>query len=75
MLQSSTLPISVGTANTVPPLALISFSTSANACALLALITTLAPSAANNFAAAAPTPELPPVITTTFPFLKTYKTL
>ena len=64
---SSGLEISVDNASTSPPACLISSAISSNAAALLAVITTDAPSAANNFAVAAPTPELPPVMTATFP--------
>ena len=62
------MEISVETAYTSPPAAVISSATSFNAASLRAVITTVAPSAANSFAVAAPTPELPPVITAIFPF-------
>ena len=64
---SSGFDISVETAKTSPPAALISSATFSSAVSLLAVITTVAPSFANNFAVAAPTPELPPVITATLP--------
>ena len=60
--------ISVETAKTSPPAALISSATFSSAASLLAVITTVAPSFANIFAVASPTPELPPVIIATLPF-------
>ena len=65
---SSGLEISVATARTLPPFSSISLATSCRAASRRAVITTVAPSAANSLAVAAPTPELPPVITATLSF-------
>ena len=66
-LQSPSLEMSVGTVSTFPPAALIFSATSSSAFCRLALMTTFAPSLANKIAAAAPTPELPPVMTAVLP--------
>ena len=67
-LQSSSFEMSVKTVSTLPPSALILDATSSRAACRRALITTFAPLFAKSIAVAAPTPELPPVITAVFPF-------
>ena len=61
------LEMSVTTGNTSPPASRMAAATSSSGATRRAVIITFAPSFANNFAVAAPTPELPPVITATFP--------
>ena len=64
---SSGLEMSQGTASVRPPAWLISLATSSSASLRRAAMTTLAPSAANSLAMAAPTPEFAPVTTATLP--------
>ena len=64
---SSGLEMSHGTASVRPPVWLISLATSSSASLRRAAMTTLAPSAANRRAMAAPTPEFAPVTTATLP--------